>query len=95
MATYLQKLGIYWIIFLIGIFSRLFSSFIKTLPEILISVFGLVFVYLPLAIYFWFLFVVYRDAQEIGVNENWWVAVLLLGPIGATIYYLKTKDQRK
>lgn len=43
---------------------------------------------------FWFYYVVYNDAKAIGVNENWWIAVFFLGPIGGILYYYTTKEKR-
>lgn len=91
MATYLQKLGVYWIIAILLTAVKFFPDFILSLHWGI----GLLLVSLLVGSWLWFIFVVYYDAQEIGVSENWWVATFFFGPIGATIYYLKTKNERE
>lgn len=50
---------------------------------------------LLIAIIFNFILIwaVYKDAKRRNVNENWWIAVLILGWIGALIYYLINKNK--
>lgn len=104
MVSYLQKLGIYWILGIILLLvqnSNILALFsIPTLLVLILVKFFLAGPFLAstpfflLGLWFWFLYVVYHDTNEIGVNENWWLAPFFLGPIGGTIYYFATKDKR-
>lgn len=84
-----KKLLIYWIgAIIIAVIS---SSFIASLEDsaAFIHPINIVLVVLGFFLALWFMFVVYNDAPKRGLSENWWIIVLLLGPIGGTIYYLK------
>ena len=40
-----------------------------------------------LGVNFYMAYEVYKDAPQRGLNENWWL-VMILGPIGAIIYFI-------
>ena len=99
--TFIQKLIIFWAAIVLSAFQRIFFpyslefSFYMPKSEMVLNLFyGVILLMLPIAFWGWFVYIVYMDAQEIGANENWWIASLLLGPLGATIYYFKTKEKR-
>ncbi|MCK4326867.1 MAG: hypothetical protein KAW41_00135 [Candidatus Diapherotrites archaeon] len=85
MDAFLKKLLIYVGVFLAGFVATIALVFMG------LSIIGNLLMF---GIHLWFMYVVYNDAKAIGVNENWWLVILVLGPIGGFIYYLVTKDKR-
>ena len=55
---------------------------------------GLLSLLISVAVHFWFMFYVYNDAKQIGVSENWWLAIFLFSFIGGIAYWFMTKEQR-
>lgn len=90
MVSYIKKLGIYWLYLII-----LFLLILWPLPVGIFILISLLLWPISIGIWLWFLYVVYHDAQKIGVNENWWLIALFLAQIGGTIYYFVTKDERR
>lgn len=82
------KLLLYIILIVVG-------YVLATMGNVLFGPWGGFAIYLIPIAHFWFMFVVYNDAKAIKVNENWWVLVLFLGPLGGIIYYLVTDEKRK
>ncbi|MFC1753582.1 hypothetical protein ACFL96_09355 [Thermoproteota archaeon] len=90
----MKKSNLILLFSLIGIIALIATTFVEVSGQNMASgfiFFGLVAV--AVIMFFFLMWLVYKDAKQKGLSENYWLLVLLLGFIGAIIYWFISRKK--